>query len=110
MLFASHLDFKNIKTKEQLYITQHTLIGKGSTLFKDCIIPKVVVAELPRKTGITQIPSGLFDFVNCNLKPIDFQINGMEKGSRIRVQNLDGTCFQIDDKGIVSSIQAFLNI
>jgi hypothetical protein len=94
----------NSKSTDSLYITKHTLPGKGPFLFKDCYFPGVIVNELPPRVA-TQ-PAGLFDFVNCGLSEKSFLILGMEKGSLIRVQN-GTTAFQIDSNGIITKIPPF---
>jgi len=94
----------NTKSTDSLYITKHTLPGKGPFLFKDCVFPGVIVNELPPRVA-TQ-PAGLFDFVNCGLSKEKFVILGMEQGSLIRVQN-GTTAFQIDSKGTITDIPPF---
>lgn len=101
-----YMAFNKVYSTEPLYIAPHTLLGRGPTLFKDCIFPSVTVSELPRRMNYP--PSGLFDFVNCNLEPINFNIIGIEEGSLIRVQRADGTAFKINDRKIVSDIPPFI--
>ena len=102
------VSFRRIYSTETVYIAPHTLVGKGSTLFKDCRFPGVVVSELPRRPGMVAPPKAQLDFVGCDLGPGNFDIVGMEVGSRIRVQ--DGqNAFQINDKGEISVIPLFFD-
>jgi len=94
----------NTKSTDSLYITKHTLPGKGPFLFKDCYFPGVIVNELPPR--VPNPPPGLFDFVNCGLSKENFLILGMEQGSLIRVQN-GTTAFQIDSEGTITDIPPF---
>lgn len=85
---------RNTYSTQPLLIDRHTIAGNGAMLIKDCRFSKVIVSELPRRA---QIAPGLYDMINCELTPKDFEIKGMEEGSTIRVQNSNGTAFQIKD-------------
>lgn len=50
--------------------------------------------------------NGSYGFIDCNLEPADFHIKAIHPSSRIRVQRLDGTAFQITAGG-VKTIGAF---
>lgn len=99
--------FKNVLSTGGLHILPHNLPGGGRILFKDCRFSKVIVDELP-KAVLTFTP-GLFDFVNCDLQPIDFPLLNMETGSLIRVQNYQ-LAFQINDRAVITEIPVFLKV
>lgn len=99
------MSFTNISSKDNLIITKHTLKGVGPVLFKECTFSEIIINEI----ASLQFAPGLFDFVNCNLLPDDFNIIRIEEGSLIRVQNIDGKVFQINDKGVISPIPTFFN-
>lgn len=106
--FGYMIAWKRVRSTDPLYITIHTLPGNLSgMLFKDCKFPKVIVSELPKR--VVGACPGRYDFVNCNLKYSDFDIRGMEAGSLIRVQNIDGYSFQINDQRIIEIIPVFFN-
>lgn len=93
---------------DALFITKHTLFGKGAVLIKNCTFSKVIISELPKR--VASPPPGLYDFVNCNIDKKDFIIEGIEQGSRHRVQRADGTAFQLDDKGTFTDIPTFYKV
>lgn len=75
------------------------------TLYRDCGFElqaqnKVLVDE-------GTLEPGHYDFVNCGLEPSDFDISVMRPGSLIRVQRANGTAYQIDHTGAVTTIAAF---
>lgn len=96
--------FTRIRSTEPLYIVQHTLQPGSPSLFYQCLFPKVIIQELPRRMHLPIVAT--YDFVECNLKPEQFEIKSMELGSLIRVQ--DGErAYQIEDKGIITNIEKF---
>lgn len=103
--FGYIISFKNVYSTNPLYITRHTLKGETPVLFKDCTFPQVIVNELPRRIPFA---AGLIDMVYCNIKPENFLCQGIEEGSLIRVQNIEGS-FQLNDKGSIEPISNFFS-
>lgn len=88
--------FINVKSTDPLTLTRHLVYDNAPTLIKDCIFPKIIINQLaqnnPRRV------SGWFDFVDCGLRPEDFDIIRIEAGSLFRVQ--DKKAFQITPEGV----------
>ncbi|MDX1621920.1 MAG: Ig-like domain-containing protein, partial [Nitriliruptorales bacterium] len=93
------LAFESVVTDGKLSLSHHNLPSGIPTLYHSCSFSHVVVNE-------TAEP-GLHDFVNCGLEPQDFELKSQPSGSRIRVQRANGTAFQIDDQGRVTTIAPF---
>lgn len=81
----------------------HNMAAKeGPTLFKDINFVNVPVKLQATEDG----DPSLADFVNCNIEPEDVEIDTVS-GSRFRFQRINGTAFEMDHRGRVSTIAPF---
>lgn len=87
----------------KLRIAEHTLGFITPVLFKDCTIDSVVVDEIKDDP----LTPGRYDFVGCNLEPSDFTFPNAWPSTRIRVQRVDGTAYQLTGNGTLTTIAPF---
>jgi len=84
-----------------LFIDEHATAPEVPVRFLDCDFGQVVVAD-----GDGAEPSE-YDFVNCGLEPEDFDLSSAYATSVFRVQNEDGTAYQLEGDGTVTEIAPF---
>lgn len=98
------LAFERVTSDSPILLTKHNKAGTRPTLYKDCAVSLVIVDERANSGK----KSARYDFVNClGLEPGSFRIDSAVDGMLVRVQRVDGTAFQIDATGAVSTIAAF---
>lgn len=97
--------FENFTATDPIYFPRHNAQFEIPVLIRNCDIPGVVVDETSNNGTIR----GLYDFVNCGLSPADIEIRSAVLGMLLRVQNADGTAFQINGDGVVKNINPFYN-
>ena len=93
------LAFEDFFSSDRLNLIRHNQEPKNPVLFKDCGFSRVDVKEAGNP--------GQHDFVNCGLEPDDFNLIETLSGMRIRVQRANGSAYQIDHGGKVTTIPAF---
>jgi hypothetical protein len=84
-----------------LLIDKHATAPEVPVRFLNCDFAQVIVAD-----GEGSEPSE-YDFVNCGLQPEDFDLSSAYTTSAFRVQNEDGTAYQLEGDGTVSEIAPF---
>ncbi|HLF43959.1 MAG TPA: right-handed parallel beta-helix repeat-containing protein [Acidimicrobiia bacterium] len=84
-----------------LLIDEHATAPEVPVRFLNCDFEQVIVAD-----GEGSEPSE-YDFVNCGLDPADFDLSVALGSSVFRVQNEDGTAYQLEGDGTVSEIAPF---
>ena len=84
-----------------LFIDEHATAPEVPIRFIDCDFAEVVVGD-----GEGAEPSA-YDFVNCALQPDQFDLSSAMSSSVFRVQNQDGTAFQLRGDGSVTEIEPF---
>jgi len=103
---AEHADtqiWSNIVTNgSTLYVAEHRTELEEPVRFIDCDFGRVEIEE------DDSLP-GAYDFINCGLEPADFDIVVAEPDSVFRVQNEDGSVFQLTGDGSVTEIEPFFN-
>ena len=83
-----------------LFIAEHATQVEAPVRFIDCDFGRVEVEE-------DNSEPGRYDFISCGLEPEDFDFIATQPGSVIRVQNDDGTVFQIIGGGNATEIEPF---
>ena len=84
-----------------LIIDKHATQPEVPVRFMDCDFGLVVVAD--EEGGVP----GKYDFVNCDLQPEEFDLGSAYGSSVFRVQNADGTTYQLRGDGTETEIDPF---
>jgi hypothetical protein len=83
-----------------LFIAEHATEVEAPVRFIDCDFGRVEVDEEDSEPG-------QYDFVRCGLEPDDFYLELAQPDSVFRVQNEDGTAYQLMGDGSLTEIEAF---
>jgi hypothetical protein len=84
-----------------LIIGEHATEAEAPVRFEECDFGGVVVDD-----GDGDQPS-VYDFVNCDLQPEDFDLTAAQPDAAFRVQQADGTAYQLMGDGSVTVIEPF---
>jgi hypothetical protein len=84
-----------------LFIDEHATAPEVPVRFMNCDFAAVVVDD----EGGSE-PSE-YDFVNCGLEPDSFDLSSAFESSVFRVQNEDGTAYELQGDGTVTEIPPF---
>jgi hypothetical protein len=93
--------WSNVVTNgDTLYVAEHRTELEEPVRFVGCDFGRVEVEE------DDSLP-GAYDFIDCDLQPEDFDLIIAEPDSVFRVQNEDGSVFQLTGDGTVTDIDPF---